>query len=116
MRRRNTIRMLIAVALLTTAGCRVTDWQLWPAAPTPNDAYGVTHVRDVAYYDDAQADAQWHKLDLYLPKGEKDFPVVVLVHGGAWMLGDNRCCGLYSSVGEFLSSQGIGEVLPNYRL
>src|SRR5262249_14683330 len=47
---------------------------------------------------------------------KKDYPVVILVHGGAWMLGDNRCCGLYSSVGEFLASQGIGAVLPNYRL
>ena len=74
------------------------------------------HLRDVAYYDDAQADAHRHKLDLYLPKGQKDFPVVVFVHGGAWMLGDNRCCGLYSSVGEFLASQGIAAVLPNYRL
>ena len=33
-----------------------------------------------------------------------------------WILGDNRCCGLYSSVGQFLASQGIGAVLPNYRL
>src|SRR5207237_6481418 len=62
------------------------------------------------------ADSFRNRLDLYLPKGKKDFPVVFLVHGGAWMLGDNRCCGLYSSVGEFLASQGIGVVLPNYRL
>ena len=40
----------------------------------------------------------------------------MLVHGGTWMVGDNRCCGLYSSVGEFLASQGIAAVLPNYRL
>src|SRR5262249_56357633 len=32
------------------------------------------------------------------------------------MGGDNRCCGLYSAVGEFLARQGIGVVLPNYRL
>ena len=40
----------------------------------------------------------------------------MLVHGGGWDQGDNRCCGLYSSVGHFLASQGIGAVLPNYRL
>jgi acetyl esterase/lipase len=32
------------------------------------------------------------------------------------MIGDNRYCGLYSSVGEFLASQGIVAVLPDYRL
>src|SRR5262249_23495909 len=51
-----------------------------------------------------------------IPKGKSGYPVVVLVHGGAWMMGDNRCCGLYSSVGKFLASRGVGAVLPNYRL
>src|SRR5262249_46346472 len=73
-------------------------------------------IRDLAYYDGPDADPYRHRLDLFLPKGRKGFPVVVLVHGGAWIVGDNRCCGLYSSVGEFLASQGIGAVLPNYRL
>src|SRR5439155_11237646 len=62
------------------------------------------------------ADSYRHRLDLFLPCGVKDYPVVVLVHGGAWVIGDNRCCGLYSSVGEFLARHGIGAVLPNYRL
>jgi acetyl esterase/lipase len=44
------------------------------------------------------------------------FPVLVLVHGGAWTIGDNRCVGLYTTVGEFLASRGIGVVMPNYRL
>jgi acetyl esterase/lipase len=42
--------------------------------------------------------------------------VVVLGHGGAWRSGHNRLFGLYSGVGEFLASQGIAAVLPNYRL
>ncbi len=40
----------------------------------------------------------------------------MLVHGGAWVMGDNRCCGLYTSVGEYLAGRGIGVVVPNYRL
>ena len=32
------------------------------------------------------------------------------------MLGNNRSCGLYSGVGRYLASRGIGAVLPNYRL
>ncbi len=95
----------------------VTSIPLWaPPSPPPTGALEVEVVRDVAYRDDAQADPIRHRLDLFVPKGKKDFPVVVLVHGGGWVLGDNRCCGLYSSVGHFLASRGIGAVLPNYRL
>jgi acetyl esterase/lipase len=93
----------------------VTDVPVWHAAHSAGDCE-VEQVRDVAYYDGKGADPLRHRLDLFLPRGQKDYPVVVLVHGGAWVAGDNRCCGLYSSVGEFLASQGVGAVLPNYRL
>jgi acetyl esterase/lipase len=106
----------VALMLLALSACRVTDWQLWRAVEQPADACEVETIRGISYYDGPQADLVRHRLDVFLPKGKKDFPVVVLVHGGAWMLGDNRCCGLYSSVGEYLASQGIGAVLPNYRL
>src|SRR5262245_6293776 len=111
-------RMLLAsLAACALAGCRVTDLPLWGPARTPAaDSAVVETLRGVAYYQGTDADDVRHRLDLFLPKGARDFPVVVLVHGGAWSMGDNRCCGLYSSVGEFLASQGIGAVLPNYRL
>jgi acetyl esterase/lipase len=103
---------VIAAALATSIGFR--DLTLW----TPNHEPGceVLRVKDVTYCTGARQDADRHCLDLFLPKDRKDFPVIVLVHGGAWCVGDNRCCGLYSSVGEFLASRGIGVVLPNYRL
>jgi acetyl esterase/lipase len=80
------------------------------------DAAPVETIKSVRYHQGAAGDAFRHQLDIFMPKGKKDCPVVVLVHGGAWNVGDNRCCGLYSSVGEFLASQGIVAVLPNYRL
>jgi acetyl esterase/lipase len=90
---------------------------IWgPAGAPPPGALEVEEVLDVAYRDDAKASPVRHQLDLFLPRGKKEYPVVVLVHGGVWMMGDNRCCGLYSTVGRLLASQGIGAVLPNYRL
>jgi acetyl esterase/lipase len=100
---------------------RITSIPLWtlPARdqtkPLPAGTFDVLEVRDVAYKS-GLADPVRHRLDMYLPKDKKDFPVVVLVHGGSWAMGDNRSAGLYSSVGQFLASQGIGAVLPNYRL
>jgi acetyl esterase/lipase len=78
--------------------------------------YEVRELRDVAYVEGKGADSIRHKLDLFLPKGKKDFPVIVLVHGGCWTIGDKSCVGLYSAVGQFLASRGVGAVLPNYRL
>lgn len=108
---------VFALVLAALPACRMTNLPVWKPNPvTLPDAEEVQHIRDIAYYDHKQADTVRHRLDLFLPKGKKDFPVLVLVHGGAWVVGDNRCCGLYSSVGQFLASQGVGVVLPNYRL
>jgi acetyl esterase/lipase len=103
------------ILLVAIAGCRVTSLPLWEGS-TSAGPFEVERIRDVAYCPGPENDSFRHQLDLFLPNGQKDFPVVVLIHGGAWIMGDNRCCGLYSSVGEFLAGQGIGAVLPNYRL
>jgi len=108
--------LLLCLAGAGISGCRVTDVRFWGPALPPANAVEVERLWDVAYCEGEEGKDRRHRLDLFLPKGRKDYPVVVLVHGGAWMLGDNRCCGLYPSVGEFLASQGIGAVLCNYRL
>src|SRR5262245_12611998 len=103
----------LAIVLVAFSGCRVTDLRLWDASLP---ACSVREELGVAYRQGPDADPVRHRLDLYLPAGREGFPVVVLVHGGAWMVGDNRCCGLYSSVGRYLASRGIGVAMPNYRL
>src|SRR5260370_3142871 len=113
MAKRQVVFGLAFITLVAIAGCRVTNLPLWEG-PTPGGE--VERIRDIPYFPGPEGDSFRHQLDLFLPKGQKDFPVVVLIHGGAWIMGDNRCCGLYSSVGEFLAGQGIGAVLPNYRL
>lgn len=75
--------------------------------------FAVEVVKDVPYYTGPDADAVKHKLDLYLPKGHKDFPVLFFVHGGAWRSGDKR---LYGKLGDRFASNGIGTVIVNYRL
>jgi acetyl esterase/lipase len=115
-RRRRLFALLFAHALLAAPACRLTDVPLWPPAASAGEAFAVERVCDVTYYAGPGADRVRHRLDLFLPRGLRDYPVVLLVHGGAWVFGDNRCCGLYLAAGEFLASRGIGAVLPNYRL
>jgi acetyl esterase/lipase len=109
--------LAVALGLLALPACRQNELRLWePAEAPPAERYEVVHLPDILYYKGEDADPVRHRLDLFLPKGVTNCPVVLLVHGGVWMVGNNRCSGLYTSVGEFLASQGVAAVLPNYRL
>lgn len=86
-------------------------------APPADDArYEVEATRNLTYYEGDAADKDKHKLDLYLPKGKKDFPVVVFVHGGAWVFGDRNFFGIYEGVGKMFARHGIGAAVISYRL
>jgi acetyl esterase/lipase len=84
-----------------------------PAAPAAAAGYEVEAVKDVAYRTGPDADPVRHKLDLYLPKGAKDFPVMVFVHGGSWRSGNKN---MYAKIGEVFARNGVGAVVINYRL
>jgi acetyl esterase/lipase len=75
--------------------------------------HDVVVVNDIAYYEGPDADAKKHKLDIYTPKGLKDFPVVFFIHGGTWSSGDRK---MYGNMGQMFASQGIGIVVISYRL
>jgi acetyl esterase/lipase len=83
------------------------------AAP---ERYEVQAHRNLAYVEGEGADRVRHKLDVYVPKGKADFPVVLFVHGGAWVFGDKNFFGVHEAVGKMFARHGIGAVLPNYRL
>jgi acetyl esterase/lipase len=89
-----------------------------PPAPAPTAEVEV--IRDVVYRDLADGEDATrgkNKLDVYVPKGRKDFPVVIFVHGGVWRGGDKAGIrGLYRNVGTFLAEHGLGAVVANYRL
>ena len=82
-------------------------------ADEPARVYEVTIATDIAYRSDTEADPIKHKLDIYTPKGQKDFPVLMFVHGGSWKSGNK---GMYAALGKTFASQGIGTVIINYRL
>src|SRR5437870_10766742 len=85
-------------------------------AEAPANGYEVESRLNVPYFDGEGADAKRHKLDLYLPQGFENFPVVMFVHGGGWRHGDKDFLGLYVKLGKALARHGIGVAVPNYRL
>lgn len=76
----------------------------------------VKTIKDIVYYDGPDQHQVKHKLDLYLPSGAKDFPVLFFVHGGAWLHGDKDFFGFYSLLARNFARQGVGVVVTNYRL
>jgi len=84
---------------------------LAPAAEPAKQEVEIT--TDIAYRNDKDAHKTRHKLDVYVPKGKKDFPVLFFVHGGAWALGDKMT---FAGPAKQFAEQGIGVVCPNYRL
>jgi acetyl esterase/lipase len=67
--------------------------------------------KDLAYASLSEAE----KLDIYLPDGSGPFPLVVSVHGGAFMAGDKR--DEFAVVGfDYLLEAGYALASINYRL
>jgi acetyl esterase/lipase len=81
--------------------------------PSAQISPNVETLAGISYTDGAPADADKHKLDLYLPRDKKDFPVLVFLHGGSWRSGDRS---LYKALGDRLARAGIGIAIPSYRL
>jgi acetyl esterase/lipase len=109
--RRRGLLLVAASTLLAGAAARADD----PPAPAGAKA-DVQVIRNVAYYEGEDADPVRHRLDLYLPQGRKDFPVVFFIHGGAWLHGDKNHWGIYAGLGRCFARHGIGMVSTNYRL
>lgn len=85
-------------------------------SPKSEPTFNVTEQRDIEYRKPVEGETGAHnKLDLYMPEGAKDYPVVLLVHGGAWMMGDKKWDQV-PGIGRELAKRGIGAVGINYRL
>ncbi len=75
--------------------------------------FDIKVVKDIPYYEGKDADPKKHKLDLFLPKGHKDYPVLFFIHGGAWTIGDRW---QYRLMGPVFAKNGVGTVVISYRL
>ncbi|HVK16612.1 MAG TPA: FG-GAP-like repeat-containing protein [Fimbriiglobus sp.] len=78
--------------------------------PQPDD--GVTVVRNVGYTDGSPINPDKQNLDLYLPAGRTDFPVVFLAYGGQFRNGDKA---RLAYLARTLAREGLGVVAVNYQ-
>jgi acetyl esterase/lipase len=78
---------------------------------------GLTTPEDVVRFDDIQygtVEPKWQMLDVYRPKAaEGKLPVILSVHGGAWVYGDKD---VYQFYCMSLARRGFAVVNYSYRL
>ncbi len=66
-------------------------------------------------YDLSEYEKERCKLDLYLPQGKKDFPLMVWFHGGSLQRGDKNDSPT-KALAERFAGQGVAVGVVNYRL
>jgi len=72
---------------------------------------GARVERDLSYGSDPA-----QKLDVYLPRDAKQAPILVMVHGGAWMVGDKSNTGVVANKVLHWLPRGYIVVSVNYRM
>jgi len=82
-----------------------------PGGGMASSLAAVPTFSDVAYANVSSA----QKLDLYLPTGDGPFPVVVIVHGGAFLMGDKAAGDATTGIDQLLGN-GFAVASINYRL
>lgn len=70
-----------------------------------------TAPKEYAYGTDSK-----QKLDVYRPSGAKNAPIIIMVHGGAWKIGDKTNPGVADVKAEYWGAKGYIVVSVNYRL
>lgn len=71
----------------------------------------VKQLTDISYGSDKK-----QRLDVYLPENPKNAPIIVMVHGGAWKMGDKKSENVVQNKMNRWVSKGIIFVSLNYRL
>ncbi len=78
---------------------------------------GLTTPKDIVRFDDISygSHPEWNLLDVYKPKkaGKSPLPVIMIVHGGAWVYGDKE---IYQHYAMSLAQRGFAVVNFSYRL
>ncbi|MGW9687109.1 alpha/beta hydrolase [Flagellimonas sp. 2504JD1-5] len=68
---------------------------------------------DIPYYFDNDADAVKHKLNLFIPEGIENPPMLLWIHGGAWAFGGRK---FETDLARKFASEGVAVAAISYRL
>lgn len=75
-------------------------------------AFGISAEDNYVYFDTKYGDNERHYFDLYIPKDKKTVGIVLMLHGGAWIGGDEN---EFASRLEQVAKAGYAGVAVRYR-
>jgi acetyl esterase/lipase len=87
-----------------------------PRRPAPPPMPALTHHLDLAYHEIDGVAPKHLSLDLYAPEEKGKHPVLVMIHGGGWRIGDKANAGMTSYKVPHFVGHGFVYVSINYRL
>ncbi len=102
-----TYSLFLLVGMLTACGAN----SAWRDNAAKTQADQITIGRDVAYGQHAK-----QKLDIYSPLQPNSSPIIVMVHGGAWRMGDKANRDVFQHKVTRWVGQGTIFISVNYRL
>jgi acetyl esterase/lipase len=106
-----TLRAAVVAAVIACVGLTGAWAQRGPGGATVDTSSVKTKWTDVAYATKSSAE----KLDIYLPNtGSGPFPCIIVIHGGAFQIGDKNGPELASAIAGL--GDGWAVVSINYRL
>jgi acetyl esterase/lipase len=108
MRRIPACVLLLAAVLLARPAWAADEAR----APKTGGHFEVEVHKDIPYVEGKDADER-QKLDLYLPKGARDYPTLFFIHGGAWRAGSRSG---FDRIGRTFARNGVAFVSTGYRL
>lgn len=83
------------------------------AAQSPGDArFGVVTLRDIPYAEGVEAHPR-RVLDLYVPDGARNYPLLMFVPGGGWV---RESKGGIANIGMAFAERGVAVATVDYRL
>ncbi|MDJ1467584.1 alpha/beta hydrolase [Xanthocytophaga flava] len=87
----------------------VCNWAYSQAITT----YSVSELKDIPYYQGAGYDSANHKLNLVLPRGVKNPPLLIWIGGGAWSYVNRN---MEMDIGRKFAQKGIAVASVGHRL
>ena len=108
MRRIPACVLLLALALLALPAWAEEEAK----APKTGGNFEVEVHKNIPYVEGKDGDER-QKLDLYLPKGGRDYPTLFFIHGGGWTAGSRSG---FDKIGRTFARNGVAFVSVGYRL
>lgn len=110
---------VVVIAVLTkeasakNTSCAKTNYPVWTTSCGTGSQTDIREYHGLSYYQGEGTDSLKHKLNLFIPEGTENPPLLIWIHGGAWAFGDRDA---ENPLARKFAESGIAVAAVSYRL